>query len=309
VDVPDGYDHDEHKMKFGWTYDDWANYDEQMDLREYISGGRLRVGKVQKTGGSVLVHLHQRGIFDVDQGGLVRKEGRMEQWEYDWMFDFPLAAPKKDGVKKHLLGLHDQKKHGRKAGGYIGQVLRDVGPARIRLNFAAAFRTETLAPYKAFVTHYSAKDLAGMKTYTVERGKAGMAVKVHGDGRIEGTAAFNTSSTRGVAAKMLYEAIETDGVNYLECYGEDLRRLYESIGFVVQTEDKFNDEYASPDWDYQTHNHPNYYTLTLRGENVTKTDNMVQAMIDAAQREIDEMEDGPEKTQRENLLAAAVALS
>ena len=112
------------------------------------------------------------------------------------------------------------------------------------------------------MTHYTEPELAKMQTVMVGD-RVGVAIKDHGDGRIEGTALFNNNGPRGSAVKLLALARDNYGVNYLECYGEHLRMLYESLGFVVKTEDAFNEEYAADDWDYDKHNHPAYYTLAL----------------------------------------------
>ena len=53
------------------------------------------------------------------------------------------------------------------------------------------------------------------------------------------------------------------GVNYLECYGDPLRGIYESIGFKLESSAPFDPAQAKPNWNYAKYNNPNYYTLRL----------------------------------------------
>jgi hypothetical protein len=119
------------------------------------------------------------------------------------------------------------------------------------------------SPFRDHVTHYSEEQLKGMKLFVAEGGKAGIAVHDHGDGRIEATALFNQGGAKGAGALLLAHSIKTAGVNYLECYGENLRKFYESSGFKVKSSAPFNEKYAAPSWNYEKFGRPNYYTLSL----------------------------------------------
>lgn len=107
-------------------------------------------------------------------------------------------------------------------------------------------------------------------------GRAGVAIKDHGDGRIEATALFNSGGPPGAGEILLDEAIKKHGVNYLECYsyGPDkgLEGIYSRAGFVAETRTPFADEYASPDWDYARHGRPDYVTMRLRSELIEEDD-------------------------------------
>jgi len=138
-------------------------------------------------------------------------------------------------------------------------------------------------PASGFVTHYSVKELQAMKARLLAPdGLAGIAVKDHGDGRVEGTALFNAGGRKGMGERMLRFAIEHEGVNYLECFGEGLRDLYQRNGFVVETESPFNDESAPPGWNYARFGRPNYYTMRkpVDFSKTPKTQEEVDAAID-----------------------------
>jgi len=115
-------------------------------------------------------------------------------------------------------------------------------------------------PYSAFVSHYSLEELDGMRAlYLSSDGSAGIAAHDHGDGRIEGTALFSAGG--GMGQVLLRHAIRRAGVNYLECFGEGLRILYEHNGFNVESESPFDERYAPRDWNYARFGRPTYYTL------------------------------------------------
>jgi len=105
---------------------------------------------------------------------------------------------------------------------------RDASPAEFKNAFDAAFKNDDRS---AFVSHYSAEQLAGMKTYLAHDGKTGIAVHDHGDGRIEGTALFNRGGPKGAGIEMLQHAVREAGVNYLEAMGDPLRDNYVKAGF------------------------------------------------------------------------------
>jgi hypothetical protein len=124
-------------------------------------------------------------------------------------------------------------------------------------------------PRRAFVTQYTVEELAAMKALMIDAtGRAGVAVKDHGDGRIEGTALFNNGGPPRAGTTLLTEAALQHGVNYLECYSygpnDGLERLYASLGFRTETRTPFADEYASSDWDYARHGRPDYVTMRRR---------------------------------------------
>jgi len=101
---------------------------------------------------------------------------------------------------------------------------------------------------------------------TTPDGKAGFAVKDHGDGRIEITALYNTSTEKGLGSKMLGHAVERYGVNYLECFGPALPTIYEKAGFVVENKYPFDREQAPKDWNYAQFGTPDYYTMRYKGK-------------------------------------------
>lgn len=118
------------------------------------------------------------------------------------------------------------------------------------------------SPFSAYVTHYTVDEIEDeqMTPLLVNAGETGMLVHDHGDGRIEGTALFNVDGP-GEGKELLAQAIDEYGVNYLECYGDHLRELYESLGFEVTEAYEFDPTQAAPDWDYKLNDNPPYYIL------------------------------------------------
>lgn len=122
----------------------------------------------------------------------------------------------------------------------------------------------TDSEYTNHITHYSVDDLAEMRTLMLSNdGQTGMAVKDHGDGRIEGTALFNQGGPPGAGLAMLRLGVEAHGVNYLEAYGPVLPKLYGQLGFQVVEKSPFSPTLAPPGWDYDKFDSPDYFTMRL----------------------------------------------
>lgn len=116
--------------------------------------------------------------------------------------------------------------------------------------------------YSAFVTHYKTEELAAMKALIMtDDGKAGVAVKDHGDGRVEATALFNQGGPKGTGEKLLAQAVKEHGVNYVECFGDALRQKYEKVGFAVKDKYDFDPAQAPAGWNYDKFGRPPYYTM------------------------------------------------
>ena len=164
---------------------------------------------------------------------------------------------------------HPRDEDGKFGSGGTGETTAAPSPRKADAGeFRAAFE-EAFAgsDFSNHVTHYSEADLKGMKAlYLTPDGKAGVAVHDHGDGRVEATALFNNgSSQKGAGIALLKHAVQDAGVNYVECYGPKLNKLYEGAGFKVTSESPFNAEYAAPTWNYDKFDHPSYYTMSLGG--------------------------------------------
>jgi hypothetical protein len=91
-------------------------------------------------------------------------------------------------------------------------------------------------------------------------GKTGLLIHDHGDGRVEATALFN-SNGKGAGVSLLRDAVDNHGVNYVECYGPKLNKMYESVGFNVTSSSQFDPSQASPKWNYELDDNPPYYTM------------------------------------------------
>lgn len=138
--------------------------------------------------------------------------------------------------------------------------VREATPREFRKAFATAFAG---SEFKDHVTHYDKTQLRGMKLFISKDGTAGVAVHDHGDGRIEATALFNSGSTKGGGLAMLEHAINHAGVNYVECYGPRLNKMYESLGFKVTDKFAFDPKQAAPGWDSKKFDSPDYHLMHL----------------------------------------------
>jgi hypothetical protein len=148
---------------------------------------------------------------------------------------------------------------GSSATGDIG--IRSTSPKEFKADFDKAFKNSEFTNH---VTHYSEKELEGMKLFVTKSGDAGVAVHDHGDGRVEATALFNSGNTKGAGLLLLAHTIEHAKVNYVECYGPKLNQLYEKLGFKPDSQSPFNPEYAAPTWDKEKFDSPDYFTMRLK---------------------------------------------
>lgn len=112
----------------------------------------------------------------------------------------------------------------------------------------------------AFLSLYEVAEYEQMRTFLAHDGKVGGALKDHGDGRVEVVSLFNNGGPRG-SGLQLAEYLMAQGGNYAECYGDDLRVMYEGKGFAVEESHPFDRSLAAPDWDYAANGTPNYYTM------------------------------------------------
>ncbi|GAC1476222.1 MAG: hypothetical protein PVSMB8_02970 [Vulcanimicrobiaceae bacterium] len=136
--------------------------------------------------------------------------------------------------------------------------IREASPAEFHKAFAAAFAN---SDFKAFVTHYTEKELGEMKLFLSKDGKAGVAVHDHKDGRVEGTALFNTGTTKGAGLAMLAHACVVAKVNYVECYGPRLNASYATLGFKEHERFPFDPKQAAQGWNEKKFGRPDYITM------------------------------------------------
>lgn len=158
--------------------------------------------------------------------------------------------PRDDGGKFSESGVSRQ----------ISESPSPASPVDFRKTFESAFEGKLTS---FFVNHYNEDELSSMKALVVAHGgKVGIAIKDHGDSRIEGTALYNQGGPKGAGLAMLKYAIDHHGVNYVECFGDQLKKMYEGLGFKVTQQDAFNPEYAPKGWPKELGT-PNYYQMRL----------------------------------------------
>lgn len=166
--------------------------------------------------------------------------------------------------------------------------------------------------YSAFVTHYTLDEMREMTPLVTNGGLTGCLIHDHGDGRVEATALFNMSGIPKSGEKMLTEAVENHGVNYVECYGPHLNTIYAKVGFDVESQTPFNAEWAAPDWNHERFDSPDYYSMRLKVEKTLQRLKMRFEDVDMAEVDGQAAKDmGPEWTAKygeANRKASLVAL-
>ena len=138
--------------------------------------------------------------------------------------------------------------------------VKEADPKDFHAAFSKAFEG---SEFENHVTHYTEDQLKGMKLYTTPDGNAGVAVHDHGDGRIEATALFNNGGPKGAGLGLLNHAIENAKVNYVECYGPRLSKMYSGLGFKDSSSSKFDKSQAAASWNFRRFDSPNYHTMKL----------------------------------------------
>lgn len=166
------------------------------------------------------------------------------------------------GVKGQRGGSAGGFKHEGAKNGKMKRIGRDTEPKDFRTAFNKAFKDN---PFTHHVTHHSLEELEDMKTIVMNAdGTAGLAVKDHGDGRIEATALFNEGAQKGTGLALLREAVEEHGVNYAEAFGPFLPKYYEGAGFETVETFPFDDDQAPEGWDFERFGRPDYHILRLK---------------------------------------------
>lgn len=143
-------------------------------------------------------------------------------------------------------------------GGELEHLAHEVSGTTFHRRIAAA-RGAARGP---FLSLYTPEEYSHMRCFVSHGGKVGGALKDHGDGRVEIVSLFNNGGPRGSGRQMIQHLIANGG-NYLECYGDGLRGIYEGQGFHVTDRFEFDDSLASADWNYDRDGRPPYYLMRL----------------------------------------------
>jgi len=109
-------------------------------------------------------------------------------------------------------------------------------------DFRAALDKNLSERYAAFVTKYSPQEYAemGARTYLMEGGKTGFAIKPDGD-------IISVFSNDGGGRAAIQAAVEFGG-RKLDCFDGFLPRFYKRFGFQEYDRWQWDDRYAPADW-------------------------------------------------------------
>ncbi len=110
-----------------------------------------------------------------------------------------------------------------------------------------------------FLTPYAQEDLATMRLYLSPDGLTGYAIKSDGDL----VNVFNIG-VRGGGEDAVVDAIKR-GAETLDCFAPFLPQYYSRFGFKAYEAMSWDDQYAPPDWDYQTYGRPDVVLMRYEG--------------------------------------------
>ena len=114
--------------------------------------------------------------------------------------------------------------------------------------FIAARDTSTRTP---FLSAHTADELAGHRLFLSKDGKVGYALDDHDD--LQNV--FNNGGPKGSGKLAIADAIAR-GAKTLDCFDGYLPDLYSKAGFEAYGRVPFDDDYASPSWDYASDGRP-----------------------------------------------------
>lgn len=133
-------------------------------------------------------------------------------------------------------------------------------------DFYEGFAEARQGKYGAFLSDFSVDDFSqsNIRTFSAYGGTVGAALTDHGDGRIEAGSLYALpGAPSGAGRDMLRFLIREQGANWLNNFDGPLTEFYLTEGFVVETRDSWNEEYAPPDWNRELFGTPDYVTMGL----------------------------------------------
>jgi hypothetical protein len=136
---------------------------------------------------------------------------------------------------------------------------------KIAVNFTPASAEQfshavSKAPRQSFLSHYSLEELKNFKTFLSSDGLVGFALTPKNDL----VNVFNASGVKGAGEEAVIQAI-VNGAETLDCFDRFLPKYYARFGFEENSRVNWDDQYAPPDWDYQSYGRPNVVFMHYRG--------------------------------------------
>lgn len=128
--------------------------------------------------------------------------------------------------------------------------------------FHDAFEQARSTERGAFLSPYTPAEFAQMQCFLAYGDQVGGALKSVGQHN-EAVSIFNNGGPPGSGLDLVKYLVE-QGADRLDCIGDDLRALYESVGFEVVETLEWNDDFAPIGWDYATRGRPNIYVMELQ---------------------------------------------
>ena len=185
-------------------------------------------------------------------------------------------------VAKHTPGGqdHDQSTHGRRGGAsrppstpsstpstpYRNSNFLDTLTEADPATFYAGFAQARAGKFGAYLSPFTEADFAqpNISAFVAFDGLVGGVLTDHGDGRIEVGSLFSLpGAPSGAGIDMLRYLIREKGANWLNNFDGRLTDFYKAEGFVEESRDSWNDEYAPSGWNYELFGRPDYVTMGL----------------------------------------------
>lgn len=201
--------------------DFWDAFEDEDSNYEYITGGRFRITGIRENQNGYTVMIRQVGVFDPNNGLLVKDNGNfMVPW-FSYVFDTSLAPVKKSRLQlvaeaaqqaadmqtegKHLPGEHDQSSHGRQGG--ISLRLIEDHDNRIEYELDDDFISNAIP--EARIKFRQGKGDVSHKIWVVGRapgadylGDAANIMWQPGTGKVEGILVSDPFRRKGVATRL-----------------------------------------------------------------------------------------------------------
>lgn len=136
----------------------------------------------------------------------------------------------------------------------------------IRNDYESFLNSLNKSTRKPFLSQYTVSDLknCGVQTYQLQGYNIGYALKPDSDGETDIISVHNNEPRIKGVGDALVESAKANGGTKLDHYDGFLSDLYSRHGFEEYDRYKWDDQYASKDWDYQRYGRPDVVLRRLK---------------------------------------------
>lgn len=139
----------------------------------------------------------------------------------------------------------------------------------IRNDYAGFIDSLSKSSRMPFLSKYTPEELqeAGVQTYQLKGYNIGYALKPDTDGYTDIISVHNNEPNIAHIGDALIESAKANGGSKLDHYDGFLSQLYSKHGFNEYDRLKWDDQYADPNWDYNTYGRPDVVMRRLQKDN------------------------------------------